>query len=208
MATATDKKLLALEQKFNEVATKQEERLRTLESKCVRYEEEIERLTSVISKQQKTLNIMDAEEHQKNIIITGLSEEQLEDGVKIFDNDEDKIAFIFKALGLIFPRSSTVTRMGRQRQGSHRAIKMNVSSKDVRDTIMRNARRLKGLPPPWDNIYINKDLSPVLVHENKRLREKKKRLSSSDENKDKDVRIEKGKLKVDDEVVDQSIFLD
>ena len=98
--------------------------------------------------------------------------------------------------------------MGRQRAGSHRAIKMCLDSKDVRDTIMRNARRLKGLSAPWANIYINKDLSPVLVQENKRLREKKKRLSSSDDMKDKDVRIEKGRLKVDDEVVDQSIFID
>ena len=85
---------------------------------------------------------------------------------------------------------------------------MCLDSKDVRDTIMRNARRLKGLSAPWANIYINKDLSPVLVQENKRLREKKKRLSSSDDMKDKDVRIEKGRLKVDDEVIDQSIFID
>ena len=83
---------------------------------------------------------------------------------------------------------------------------MCLDSKDVRDTIMRNARRLKGLSAPWANIYINKDLSPVLVQENKRLREKKKRLSSSDDMKDKDVRIEKGRLKVDDEVIDQSIL--
>ena len=82
---------------------------------------------------------MDAEEHNKNIIITGLVESEIEDGENTYGSDEDKVAFIFKALGLIFPRGANLTRMGRQRQGSHRAIMMCVNSKDVRDTIMCNA---------------------------------------------------------------------
>ena len=53
---------------------------------------------------------------------------------------------------------------------------------------------------------MKKDLHPVIVQENNRLRIKKKNLQKLDENKDKVVKIEKGKLTIDGTMVDQNMF--
>ena len=55
-------------------------------------------------------------------------------------------------------------------------------------------------------MYINYDLHPAAVEENKRLRKKKKTLQSQEENQNKVIKIEKGELKVDNVVVDSNIL--
>ena len=45
-----------------------------------------------------------------------------------------------------------------------------------------------------------------MIQENNRLRAKMKKLQNLDENKEKSVQIEKGKLKVDNEIADQKMF--
>ena len=55
-------------------------------------------------------------------------------------------------------------------------------------------------------MYINYDLHPGDVEENKRLRKKKKALKAKEENKDKEIKIEKGSLFVDGIIVDSNIL--
>ena len=83
---------------------------------------------------------------------------------------------------------------------------MKVGSKNNRDAIVKKSKDLKQAEDPWKDIYINHDLHPAEVEENKRLRKKKKTLLAQDENKDKEIKIEKGELKVNGEVVDTNIF--
>ena len=53
------------------------------------------------------------------------------------------------------------------------------------------------------NIFINQDESPLTRKENYRLRKERDRLRTLEENKNKKVVIYKGKLKVDDDILDE-----
>ena len=121
-------------------------------------------------------------------------------------NDEQKVSTLFKEIGLALPEGYTLTRLGKQKDNFNRVIKMNVMSKEYRDVITKDSKLLKGKRLPWGKIYINRDLHPVLVQENNRLRHKKNNLMKLEENKNKNVKIEKGKLTIDGEVVDENLF--
>ena len=97
-------------------------------------------------------------------------------------------------------------RLGKQNDRYSRSIKLNVVSKENRDSVITKSKELKNANEPWSAVYINYDQHPAAVEENKRLRKKKKTLQSLEENKDKDIRIEKGELKVDGIVVDKNIL--
>ena len=71
---------------------------------------------------------------------------------------------------------------------------------------MNLAKRLKDKETPWNNIYIKKDLHPAIAQENNRLRFKMKKLKNLEENDSKTIKIENGKLKIDDVIVDQNLF--
>ena len=76
----------------------------------------------------------------------------------------------------------------------------------IMSLVMSNAKGLKNETAPWNKVYIKKDLHPVLVRENNRLRQKFKKLQQCPENKDREIKLEKGKLKVDGEIIDQNLF--
>ena len=83
---------------------------------------------------------------------------------------------------------------------------MNVVDKKNRTDITKKSVSLKNMHDPWNKVFINFDLHPVEVEENKRLRKKKKALQSLPENQDKEIKIEKGKLKIDGNIVDSNIL--
>ena len=81
---------------------------------------------------------------------------------------------------------------------------LNVVNKTNRDNILQKSKELKDATEPWNRMYLKRDIHPVIVQENSRLRKKKKDLERLECNKE--VKIEKGKLKVDRVVVDQNHF--
>ena len=87
-----------------------------------------------------------------------------------------------------------------------RMINVTLPSTDTRNMVLENTSSLKDLPVPWCKIYINKDLHPVYSRQNKRLRDKMSELKSKPQNKEKNIKIVKGKLMMDDEVVDKNPF--
>ena len=102
------------------------------------------------------------------------------------------------------PEEYQLTRLGKPSPNYCRAIKLIVSNKANRDKILSNANKLKDVQDPWKNIYLKRDLHPVIVQENTRLRKKKKELQKIEGNGE--VKIEKGKLRVNGVVVDQNLF--
>ena len=70
----------------------------------------------------------------------------------------------------------------------------------------KKSKETKNRQDPWNRVYINYDLHPADVEENKRLRKKKKTLLSKDENKNKEIKIERGSLFVDGVIVDSNIL--
>ena len=100
-----DEKLSVLENRINTTISKQDVRIKSLEGKCNEYEENIETLKSVISKQQRSLTTIDAGDRNRPIIIIGLHEGNitLGEGKTMLENDDQKV---FKTIR----RFTTVTR--------------------------------------------------------------------------------------------------
>ena len=201
-----DVKLSELELKLTGAITKHEKQVELMKTRCDIYEEKIETLKSIICKQQRAINEIDAGDRDKNIIISRMIECNLVDGDAVYENDEQKVSALFKAIGIALPLGAKVERLGKPNQMYKRVIKLNVTSKQNRDEILKKTNILKTKGSPWDTVFVKKDLHPVIVQENNRLRIKKKNLQKLDENKDKVVKIEKGKLTIDGTMVDQNMF--
>ena len=77
-----------------------------------------------------------------------------------------------------------------------------------RDTVLKLAPKLKSLNEPWKRIYVKKDLHPVYVKENQRIRKKKKELIMRYETDEEEheITLIKGELKVDGLIVDRNMF--
>ena len=65
-----------------------------------------------------------------------------------------------------------ISRLGKTRQGSNRAIKIKLPSMKERDEFLKGGNKLKTLSEPWKKIYIKKYLHPVYIQENTRMRKK------------------------------------
>ena len=201
-------KVKVIEDKFDAAVSVLDTRVKTLESKCVQYEEDLSHLKSIVVKQQRCLNNIDSAERSCNIIVAGLTEETIFTDNGTYDDDHKKIEALLRTIDLPLPRGYKIDRLGKKAPNAkfHRYIKFNVGDKENRDNILKQANRLKDIGDPWSNIYLKKDLHPVIVDENKRLRKKKYELSKLEENKNKEIKIDKGKLKIDDTVVDHNLF--
>ena len=97
-------------------------------------------------------------------------------------------------------------RIGKSDSTFTRILKVSLSSQDLCDKIVGLAISLHDMNPPVSKIYTKKNIHPVGHKENKRLRDKMKRLKSLDENAEKEIKIINGKLTIDKVIVDQNIF--
>ena len=180
---------------------------KVLEAKCNEYEENIAALKSIISKQQHSLSMIDARERECNVIVSGLSEENITVGGEELQNDKDKVAAVLVEIDAPLPAEYSVERIGKESANYTRLIKLNVGSKINRDAILSKSKDLKNNPEASVNsVYLKKDLHPVLVHENNRLRRKMKDLQKLDINNGKEIKLLKGKLLIDNSVVDQNML--
>ena len=123
-----------------------------------------------------------------------------------YENDEEKINQLFEIPGVHTSEGYEALRIGKRNPNYNRIIKIDVRNKANRDKIVNLTKRLKDKETPWNNIYIKKDLRQALAQENNRLRFKMKKLKNLEENDSKTIKIENGKLKIDDVIVDQNLF--
>ena len=125
---------------------------------CNIYDEKIETLKSIVVKQQRAVNKIDAGDREKYIIISGMNEDNIEDDVAVYVNDEQKISALFKVIGIALPENYSIQRLGKQNTEYRRIIKMDVTNKSIRDEILKHVKVLKAKGSPWDVIYMKKDL--------------------------------------------------
>lgn len=194
-----------LKEGMNEL-TQQKLQIELLKQRCDIYEENIATLKSTIANQQKSLNTIDSNERVKNLIISGLNEEDIIEGDDVYKSDEEKVAALFRVIGTTLPNNCTLTRLGKRNDRYARIIKLNVQNRLNRDNILKKTRDLKNANDIWKSVYLKKDLHPAIIHENRRIHKKLNILKSLDENKEKDVRLERGKLKVNGTIVDENLF--
>ena len=95
-------------------------------------------------------------------------------------------------------------RIGQPRNNSIRLIKVNMKHKNRRDAVIEKSPRLKTKTPPWNKVYVKKDVHPVYSKENSRLY--KKMMSLRTANEGKEIKLVKGALHVDGKVVDKNLF--
>ena len=177
-----------------------------LQKRCDKHEETIETLKGVIAQQQRSLRFQDSEVRQKNLIVSGISESDITDSGGTYKNDEEKIAALFREMGTQLPAGYAIERLGKPSDQYARSIKLNVVSKTNRTDIAKKSNELRTKQVPWNKVYVNYDLHPADLEENKRLRRKKKALQNLEENKDKEIKIEKGNLMMDGNIVDSNIL--
>ena len=107
-------------------------------------------------------------------------------------------------------RNRNVERIGKQpTNGKTRMVKVMFPDKESRDKAVQQSIRLKDLEEPWKKVYLNRDKHSVYRYENNRLRKKMNDLRKKPEFQDiakERVKIVKGELLVDDNIVDRNTF--
>ena len=124
------------------------------------------------------------------------------------DTDAEKVLHILVLLKVgdsIETANFKYERIGKPRSDSPRLLKVNVTSKVIRNSILEKARVLRINPEPWRNIYIKKDLHPVYRKENQRIQKKIRELKQND-TANSEIKISDGALTVNGEVVDHNSF--
>ena len=53
-------------------------------------------------------------------------------------------------------------RIGKERSGLHRLLKVQLPTSGLRNEILSKSSALKALPDPWYKMYIKKDPAPCL----------------------------------------------
>ena len=104
--------------------------------------------------------------------------------------------------------SLEISRLGKEKRGSTRAVKIVMGSSDERDKVLSLAPKLKTSGEVWKKVYVKKDLHPVYVKENQRIRKKRNDLITKYKfnREDHDVNITRGELKVDGVTIDKNLF--
>ena len=192
-----------------------ETRVKTLETEGDKKDEEIERLKHTVVNMQKAVNSVDQGKRSTNAIISGLSEDTMEvaddqDNTIELEDDAQKIKYITKIMGNELNdnqlQNITITRIGNQRNGMNRMIKLTFINQKERDAFVKNSSQLKQAPDQFKKVYIRKDQHPVYIAENNRLRKKMTNLRKEDGNDQKTITIKDGKLTVDGTIVDSNLF--
>ena len=204
----TNEKIDNLQKNIQTKIVTLESKVKILEKENEKKDEDISILKHTVVSMQKALNSKDQNERNKNAIIQHLSETDiLEDDINL-TTDMDKIRELCKIMECNLDENSIIetSRIGKEREGMCRVLKIVFVNKEDRDTFTKKSSKLKEASEIWKKVYIKKDQHPVYVAENNRLRKKMGDLRKKPENKEKDILIKDGKLTVQGTVVDQNLF--
>ena len=188
----------------------QDAKITLLEANIKEKDTTIATMTDIIINMQSSLNRIDANTRNNNIIVSGLQEDDIVDNdVGELRSDKEKVTRLFEVIEvgtdvLASADEFEYTRIGQSRDNATRLMKVNVRSKITRDKILEKAPSLKGKNEVWKKIYVKKDVHPVYSKETSRIYRKMKALK--EQNPDKEVKIQDGKPLVDGRRVDKNLF--
>ena len=177
-----------------------------MERQNTKLEEDNNILRGVVTSMQKCLNKLDSDERNKNIIISGVPETN----ITVDDNTLTNVRILYLTenayLDMNTIKNLKIFRLGKERRGYNRFIKIVLSSVNDRDEFIKNTEKLKASPEPWNKVFIKKDQHPVYLSEYNRLRKKAYDLKKTAGNENKEIKIIKGELFVDNITVDKNLF--
>lgn len=205
--------MIPIQQKLEMISKRtiaQDAKINLLEANIKEKDTTIATMTDIIVNMQSSLNRIDADTRNTNIIVAGLPEgDILHEDVGELKGEKAKITCLLKVMDLgaeILDNVDTfeIDRIGQVKDNVNRLVKVNVRSKASRDKIIEKAPSLKDKNEFWKKIYVKKDVHPVYSKETTRIYRKAKRLK--EENPNKDIKILAGKLMVDGREIDKNLF--
>ena len=164
--------------------------------------EKLEKVEKVLKEHQKTLAYNDKGARSKRLILAGVPEEDTQINGTTMKNDREKV---MKVLEILNTTVSTVSmrRIGKKGQGAvkrPRYLLLDFANADERNQVKKKSSALKE-NKDTKSFYLKADLTKKTREEYKRLYDTKKKIL--DETPNKSVKIDYGKLYVDEVVVDQ-----
>ena len=153
-------------------------KLQSMEKKNESYDNEIKRIdntvnehSNILSVQQKFLEDLDADRRAQHLIVLGLKEDHR-------GTDREKFLDVVETIG-VEPYSvkiESMVRLGTRDKNElqkTRPMKVTFETSNMRDSVLRNAVKLKDQPEEshYRKIYLKKDMHPKVREEEKRLYE-------------------------------------
>ena len=202
--------LTSIENDFKKKFQIMDNRMNLLEKEKMNLEEENNNMRTALCNMQKCLNKIDSDVRNKNVIITGLAEGEIRTENASLRTDHEKIQWILTRM----ENSSfddkvddlNLSRLGAVKPGYNRAVKIVLPSAAERDEFLKNTAKMKDAPEPWNKVFVKKDQHPVYAAENNRLRKRAADLRKVQGNENKDIKVQNGKVLVDNNIVDQNMF--
>ena len=204
--------LSSMENEFNKKFQQLQNRMEILDNEKSRLQDENNVLRQTVTNIQKSLNKIDSDVRNKNVIITGLPEEEVQepDAGAMLKTDKEKVRWLLQKMeNETFNdriENMDISRIGTERAGYNRVVKITLPSMDDRNEFLKNTSKMKDAPEPWKKVYIKKDQHPVYIAENNRLRKKVAELKKKPGYDQKEIKVYNGKLTVDNNEVDRNLF--
>ena len=159
-----------------------------IEADVIGLKETVESQGKIIEKQQIYLEQLDAKERGKNIIVTGIPEDENWKGK---DSDEGKLTVIFQQMGIDDDTENmTWKRIGKKAEDKCRPILVIVTSMQKRNHIVSQAPKLKE-DGQTQSIRVKKDKSPAARAEWKRLFDVEALEKAKPENAGRKIEVDK-----------------
>ena len=165
-------------------------------------QDQVNKQNEIISKQQRYLEYLDRKDREKNLIVTGVPDEN--EALMGATNDGEKLGKIWSEAG-IAEDIQGYRRLGTIGEGRRcRAILLTVNNREARDRVLAKAPQLKQGDKSCEKIFIKKDVHPSIRNEWKRLRDAEKVEKERPENVGCEIRLDtrERKLYKDGVVID------
>lgn len=159
-----------------------------INKRFVELQTQVNKQAEVISKQQQYLEAIDRREREKNIVITGVPDEN--EALDEATSDEGKLHKIWSKVG-VNEAIQSHRRLGTAVfDNRRRAILLTVDNKEIRDRILEKARQLKQAGREYEKIFIKKDVHPSIRKEWKRLHDAERAEKGRPENSGCVIRLD------------------
>lgn len=165
--------------------------------------QECQMLRDVVIQQQRFTEQLDAKDRERNLVITGVADcnEEFEGAT----TDDDKCNAVLSKISTEAVDVVYISRLGKQETGKKRPLLVRLASRETRDKILHNTKKLKGAGDAYKNIYVKKDMHPSVRREWKRLKDARAAEKVKPENQGCTIELDfrKRELRRNDVVIDR-----
>jgi hypothetical protein len=165
------------------------------------------KLNEALMQQQRFLEVLDADRRANKVIVFGVPEGEMVDGVNVMRTDDTKVAMILQKIGQ-HDEVAGVRRLGKKPEDQPdriRPLEVTLKNAAKRQDILTNSKKLKDEAQPYKDIGLRKDVHPAVRKEWKRLKEAEESEKARNENAGKTICIDYKKrvLMVDNIIIDR-----